>query len=376
LKKESFFTKENLHMNTYVIFDIETTGFGHSAEIIELAALKIIDGKVSDTFESFVKPSNPIPTAITALTHITNEMVENAPYIDEILPAFLYFIENYKLVGHNIASFDLPFIRRLLLNTPEIQLKNDYIDTLYMAKHKLTLNDYKLTTIANHLQVDVSNAHRAMKDCYITFECFSKLLQLPDIKTTSCAKTNATKHTTLRISEQTKALQTLNGFIMGIISDAVLSDKEILSLNDWMNDHTDLMGQYPFDKVFHVLERILADGTIDEAERHELLSFFNEMINPVEKESSSVREISFEGKTFCLTGEFDFGEKSQVASAIERLGGSIERNVKKNLDFLIVGNKGSENWSSENYGGKVKKALEYNDKGCHISIIRESDIKF
>lgn len=363
-------------MNTYVIIDLETTGFGRSAEVIELAALKIVNGKIIDTFESLVKPTVPIPVSVQELTHITNEMVAYAPYIDEILPSFFYFIEDYRLVGHNIIAFDLPILRRLIIDIPDITLNNSYEDTLYMAQHKLELDNYKLSTIASYFGINTDKAHRALQDCYITYECYTKLKSISDLQppmpTTST--TNNTKPFTSKLTEKTKALQTLNGFIMGIVSDKILVDEEIFALNSWVESHMELAGQYPFDRVFKILDMVLIDGKIEEHERQQLLDFFEEIINPVEKSTPQTNELCFDGKTFCLTGEFNYGDKALVAATLESRGGIIEKSVKRSLDYLIVGNKGSTFWSSEHYGTKVKKAMEYNEKGCHITILKENDI--
>ena len=95
--------------NNYVVFDIETTGLDPEFdEIIEIGAVKIKDGIKIDTFNSLIKPEYEIDEFITELTGITNEMVENAPSIDEVLPKFMDFIKDYIIIGHNV-NFDINF---------------------------------------------------------------------------------------------------------------------------------------------------------------------------------------------------------------------------------------------------------------------------
>ena len=97
---------------TYVVFDIETTGFSAVTDrIIEIGAVKVEDGKITDKFSTFVNPKRPIPFRITELTSITDEMVIDSPDIETILPQFIEFIGDAVLVAHN-ASFDVGFIEQ------------------------------------------------------------------------------------------------------------------------------------------------------------------------------------------------------------------------------------------------------------------------
>ena len=96
---------------TYIVFDIETTGLSpETEEITEIGAVKLMDGKFVDTFSKLVNPNREIPEKITHLTGITNEMVADAPKIDEILPKFLEFCGNNTVIAHN-AKFDVSFIK-------------------------------------------------------------------------------------------------------------------------------------------------------------------------------------------------------------------------------------------------------------------------
>ena len=99
-----------LFPNEYIVFDIETTGLDASYdEIIEIGALKIKNNEIVDKFTSLIKPKYPIDEFITELTGITNEMVKDAPLINEVLPRFIDFIGDEILVGHNI-NFDINFV--------------------------------------------------------------------------------------------------------------------------------------------------------------------------------------------------------------------------------------------------------------------------
>jgi len=157
---------------TFVIFDIETTGFSAEFnEIIEIGAVKIKDGKIIDRFSEFVKPVCPIPYHITELTSITQNMVDNAQGIETILPRFLEFAEGVPLVAHN-AKFDMGFIKK---KAETLGLRTDfcYIDTLFLSRAILTkLKKHKLDVIAKHLGFAFEGHHRAVNDAEVTARIF------------------------------------------------------------------------------------------------------------------------------------------------------------------------------------------------------------
>ena len=170
----------------YVVFDIETTGFSPlSDRIIEIGAVKVVNGTITDKFSTFVNPDIPIPFRIEQLTSINDSMVLPAPKIDKVLPDFLKFCEGCALVAHN-ASFDVSFIAH---NAEELGLPFDptVLDTVTLARILLPqLNRYKLDTVAKALNVSLENHHRAVDDAGATaeiFVSFLKMLKERDIST-------------------------------------------------------------------------------------------------------------------------------------------------------------------------------------------------
>ena len=120
-------------MDSYVVFDIETTGFNSvNDRIIEIGAVRVVEGEIKETFSEFVNPERPIPYKITQLTTITDDMVKDAGTIEEILPQFLKFCEGSVLVAHN-AGFDTGFIRE---NAKRLNLPYNHtvVDTLGLAR--------------------------------------------------------------------------------------------------------------------------------------------------------------------------------------------------------------------------------------------------
>jgi len=164
--------------DTYVVFDIETTGFSPvKNRIIEIGAVKIKDGKVTDRFSEFVNPGVPIPYRISKLTSITDDDVADARSIEEVLPEFTAFCLGAVLVAHN-AAFDTSFIKE---NCKRIGLNYDYtvVDTLTVSRAFLEgLHNYKLDTVAAKLGVSLENHHRAVDDAECTSQIFIKLLDI------------------------------------------------------------------------------------------------------------------------------------------------------------------------------------------------------
>ena len=165
--------------DTYVVFDIETTGLSKEKEMItEIGAVKVADGKIIDRFSTFVNPQRPISAEITKLTGITDDMVKDAPTIENVLPEFLKFCEDTVLVAHN-ASFDTGFIRIAAERARLGELHHTIVDTLELARALLPeLNKHKLDIVCEHLGVTLNGHHRAVNDAEATAEVFIKFLDM------------------------------------------------------------------------------------------------------------------------------------------------------------------------------------------------------
>lgn len=162
------------YTENYVVFDLETTGLSPSEDdIIEISAIKVKKQIPVAEFSTLVNPGTHIPAGATRINGITDEMVREAPGLKEVLTDFLVFAEGEILVGHNIQSFDLPFLYHAAEKLLSREIPNDYIDTLYMAKAVLPqLGRYRLTDLANYFQISIQGAHRALNDCTMNQKCF------------------------------------------------------------------------------------------------------------------------------------------------------------------------------------------------------------
>ena len=163
---------------TFIVFDLETTGFSPIKDkIIEIGAVKVEKGKITERFSTFVNPQIPIPFKITQLTSITDTMVLDAPPIEEVLPRFLEFVGDGVLVAHN-ASFDVSFIEQNC-RYQDIQPDFTSVDTVAMARVLLpTLSRFKLNIVAKALNISLENHHRAVDDAGATAEIFEKFVEM------------------------------------------------------------------------------------------------------------------------------------------------------------------------------------------------------
>ncbi|MDF2950658.1 MAG: PolC-type polymerase [Anaerocolumna sp.] len=164
--------------DSFVVFDIETTGFGPVKDkIIEIGAVKVENGGIIDKFSTFINPVVPIPYEIEELTGINDEMVMEYPEIDVILPKFLAFCGQSVLVAHN-ASFDVSFITK---KAEALGIKTEFtvIDTVGLARILLPdLSRFKLNTVAKALNISLENHHRAVDDAGATAEIFLKFIKM------------------------------------------------------------------------------------------------------------------------------------------------------------------------------------------------------
>lgn len=302
-------------ITNYVCFDIETTGLNvKNDEIIEIAAIRIENGKVTAIFEQLIQPENPILFDIADLTGITNDMVADAPTIQEVMPDFLSFIQNSLLVGHNIAKFDLPFCQRVALETCGSDITNRYIDTMALAHKALRLNSYKLVQVAEALGIIPDRAHRALADCETTQRCFEALQAMaPDA-----------------ISVQ--------------IFYPFQAQKPDLPDREERTSRVTLRDIKRFESRPHARDIIPATNIFDPA--HPLYE-----------------------QTCVITGEFIEMSAADVMQSIADCGGHCADNVTQRTTMLIVGGASNPDQKS----GKSKRAEEYISKGQPIRIISERE---
>ena len=164
---------------TFIVFDLETTGLNPaSEEITEIAAVRVVEGEIRDSFQTYVNPHKPIPAEITEMTGISDETVADAPDLDKAVPEFLAWAGEgqYPLVAHN-AGFDMGFLRTACQRLG-IEREFTSIDTLEMSRLMLPhMHKFKLNILAKELQVGPFEHHRASEDAAVLGRIYVKLLK-------------------------------------------------------------------------------------------------------------------------------------------------------------------------------------------------------
>lgn len=171
-----------LKENSFVVFDLETTGLnsvassGNMDKIIEIGAYKIENGEICRSFNTFVNPQCKLSDEIIKLTGISENMLKDAPTCEQVMPDFFKFCNGCILVGHNMANFDFKFVDYYCSKLGYV-LERRIIDTIALSQELLFLSNYKLNTVADHFGIDF-NHHRAADDAYVTAKIFIELIKM------------------------------------------------------------------------------------------------------------------------------------------------------------------------------------------------------
>lgn len=366
----------------YTVFDVETAN-SQRASICSIGVLRYEDGQIVFEKEFLINPEVQFDFFNTRIHGIKASDVENEPTFPQVWKEIKEYFDNTILVAHNAKSMDLCALYKTLEKYGLSIVNNQYICTLELAKEIFKNDDsvqsYKLNVLSNKYHIKLENHHRALDDTRACFELLRKFEELYPQKVVpqQYAYINNTKSSHCcsnfmdkLFSDKTKVMQKLQKIVMEIIDDREISDDEVRELKAWLEEHKELKGYYPFDKIFEVVEDTLLDGVMDQDEQLILLEILDAFINP----KTEKKELDFTNKNVCLSGDFNFGSKKQVEDYLCSKGAIIAKSVTGKLDILILGEAGSAAWKYGNYGSKYEKACQLNEKGKNIAIVKESNV--
>jgi len=179
-----------------------------------------------------------------------------------------------------------------------------------------------------------------------------------------------------------RSIDELLGLCRGIIADGKVDQSEAEFLLNWFHNNTAALSVWPGNVIADRLEKHLADNILDPEESADLLSLIREITGENYQEltpsNMSVScfdhpqpPLTFQGKTFCLTGKFAMGPRDSCIQEVIDLGGEITKNVVKTTDYLVIGCIGSTDWRHSSFGRKIEKAKQMQENGHHIAIISE-----
>jgi DNA polymerase III epsilon subunit-like protein len=369
---------EMKRMDRIIAFDVETPNFNND-RICSIGITVIENGEIVQSQHFLVNPECTFDPRNIQIHGITPADVAEAPTFPEIWNIIGTLFRTNLVVAHN-AVFDLCVLRKALQAYGISESLVYYIDTLTIARSVIKETDnYRLPTLCEWFDIPLDH-HNAGSDSWACGKLLCRLLKAESeldryIKAYSLEVIDrpSTMHAPNRLSANNQALLTLSGILSGITCDNVLVEAEVDYLQKWMDDNAALKGNYPYDKIYSTLTSAMADGILEQAELDDMLRIFKQVTDPVKESSCSCERLDITGKSICLSGEFDCGSKSVIGEKLVSHGASIHTMVTQKTDILLVGGQGSAVWSAGNYGTKVKKALELQDKGISILLMREAD---
>lgn len=367
--------KTRLKIKDYVAIDIENPNT-KADSICQIAIVQVKDDKVVYNRNLLINPEDRFDDINMRVHKINPNMVKDEITFKEYWEEIKEIVTNNIVVGHGI-KFDISVISKALnkygIELPSIKI----ICTQHLSQKYLDIDKYKLDSVCEYLNIECENHHNASNDAEASLKIFEYIKNeygidesdIEDYKYIHSDKQS--KGMKVVYSDSTKSLQDLKQIVEKIMVDKSITENEINYLKFWLDHNSQLIGNYPFDKINNIVNQVLNDGQITEEEFNNLNMVFNEFINPLN--NTNDKSLIIENNCFCLTGTFNSGSKEDIEQKIINKGGICSKGVSTKINYLIVGDGGSDAWKFGNYGGKVQKAMELKEKGKQIEIISEED---
>lgn len=383
--------------SSYSVIDVETTGLDPTKDsLIEVAALKIKDGAVIDSYSSLINPGIEISPFISELTGITNEQLLNAPNPQEILERLHEFVSDDIIVGHNV-NFDINFLYDNFEKYLGIAFSNNFVDTLRLSKkYYKEAPSHKLSELAKYLNITVTSSHRALSDCETTNQLFVKLLEvskeLVDIEkelldSLSFDDSNPFYNKKIAI----KGLPQLYSY--HFMKD--VSEKCHAHFGDIFYQSCDyiIFSKYTYQRYisgeysekFIKANNLIDRGTLTVLSEDEWCKMLNLPIPVCQKSSKKVtaKDIVTSNTEFdethplynkmCVfTGTLEKMPRKEAMQKVVDLGGEVGNSVTKKTNFLILGNNDYCPLIKDGKSSKQKKAESLKLSGSDIEIISEN----
>lgn len=354
--------------NDYTVIDIETTGLDPSVdEIIELAAIRVRNGEISDSFSSLVKPSSPVSSFIASFTGIDNDMLADASSVNKVLPQYLNFIGDDIVVGHNV-HFDINFIYDNAMKCMGIPFVNDLLDMLRISRQKIhDVSDHSLSAMLSYFNIHPETAHRALKDCESTMILYQRLCEIDKKHFSSVEeilsgltfeKRESAQH---YFSGKKVCVKRLHDGIdvdtaisvlkeLGATpTDTFFSDCNILCLSNPIYKKYTRYGPYDKSEIVEKAKHLESTNGLTVISENDLLK---KLGIPVHSKKGKTKDIlsliekqdGFEdpenplyGKTCVFTGTLSEMPRKDAMQIVLNIGGKCSNSVTKKTNFLILG---------------------------------------
>ncbi len=366
------------NMKKFIAFDLETPNYLNDR--ICSIGISIIENSVIVESKYFlVNPECEFSYRNINIHNIKQSDVACAPTFPEVWRNIRNCFLSSSVVAHN-ALFDLCVLSKTLQAYEIHESPVSFFDTLSIARSTIDdIPNHKLPTLCEYFSITLDH-HNALSDCIACARLFCTFtdngIDIDDFERTfdlACPHSKKLVNTKQKFSESNQSLNMLGDILERITSDGVLESSEINILCEWLDNNKELRGNYPYDKVYDIVENALEDGIIKNCELCNMLELFKHIHDPVIKNLCDCSSVKIDGMYICLSGDFSYGCKADVEKLLSLRGAIIQSNVNKSTNILIVGEYGSSAWISGNYGTKIKRALELQEKGINIQLYKESD---
>lgn len=310
----------------FSVIDIETTGLDpRFDDITELAAVRVRNGQIVDSFQELVKPCVPIPRFLEEKTHITNAMVQNARTLAEVLPCFLNFICDDVLMGYNIDRFDKNFIR-VKASKLSIRFSPKTCDVFPMARRAFRgkVSSFRLDALREALGIESEGSHRALKDCCDTFGVYQQMMAMPEASTVLIVPYEEWRQG---------------------VAQGELDAEQLRRLQELETRHNEIMSWFPND--FTPIQK-----TFYPKDYEARWAFVR--VHPF---------ATLSGAIVSITGASDVMPRITAENVVAKLGATLKSSTTRNCDFCIA--------LSDDSSGKVFDAKRWQEKGSPIQIIND-----
>ena len=364
-----------------VFIDVETPNRNQD-RICAIGAIRTdLAGTVKASLTTLVNPDADFDPVNVSIHGISERDVKGCPSLRELWDTQLgALFGDARVVGHNVR-FDLSVLDKALASCGVGIGKVTYACTMSLASDVFPeLEKYSLPNVCERCGVPMANHHDAGSDAQACMKAFLFMNARYNVASDRSSWLEYTPRATrladtslpfLKQSANTKSMNELISLAEDVVADGCVTLDEVIGLRWWIERNPMLGDDGVSGGLYTLLSAALEDGKVDDNEERELLAALRRLIDPISSSEQSPFDIR--GKTYCLSGDFDYGSKSDVEKVLELSGGIRVSGPSKKCNYVIVGACGSAAFAHGNYGKKVERALELQEQGVDIKIVGEHD---
>ena len=410
----------------YVLLDIENPNTRGNS-ICAIAVVLIENDVVVEKKYTLINPEDRFDSGNSRITGIDASQVQNAPTLKDYWNEIRGLLAENIIVGHNV-TYDLAVLSRSLQRYDIPVDDYHYVCTLELARKHMKADSYKLEYLTKTFGYEYET-HMALEDALAAGELFRHIRMQNELSPDEVHSYSLVESTADKLDERLVTnLHSLSGIIQGILADGEVNKAEIERLKKWVEDNMVYKRYTLFAKIIDTLTVILDDKVVDSYEqlklralvtkfstskiycettlgiqvlqgiidgiacddnireteiiklkdyweKQTLLEIFKEIADPLSAHSHLENNFPLENKTFCLTGEFVLAPRNTIARKLKEKGAIEKSGVSAKLDYLFVGGMGSDAWKFGNFGGKIARALELQEKGAKVLIVAEEELE-